>query len=924
MNLSQPYYIDERSGGAHLDLAGAWDFAYTDSQTDPAAIEWTMKARVPGTVYWQLYEAGVLPHPYEGNNSKLYSWVDNKVWYYRRTFTVAAEKRADRAFLCLDGCAYYTRLFLNGELLGDHEGMFGGPCAEVAHRLNYGGENELVLEVRACDYGYEPEKWDSHNPDLSVKNFPIVPWNLARDRYSTPGDFIAIGPWGGVRLEFLPQYHLSRPVLRTEAIEGDEVRVHFETEISDPDVDELRVLLSLSEPGGAMQFSLCDGTPDTRKDRRLGVRLTLTDRATGQVVYDEAEPYSPPDWKSSAVSPTFYENHHYQRKLTLKGVRLWQPVGLGEPCLYDAAVSLTDERGALLDSLRLTFGARLIEQEYTAGEKLRARWGKYAFRVNGRRVFVNGLNWMPLDFFLRLPYEEYRWTLQRARDAGVQLIRVWNGGGIPETETFYDLCDELGIMVWQDGFPANGVTSNWNHDVLLNQAAMNLFRIRRHPSLAILCGGNEFNPYATDNLASMAVMEELAEDLAPDIGFIRTTPDRGSTHTYTDMEPTCYRQYYKSVPFLSESGIHSFPSLKSLRQQISPEEFNRPLSDIFTDAFERENPELRNHFCEFIPSRIPRMLSRASAIVDIKGISLEELCEATQIASYEFYEIMIQAMRENYPVTGGLMPWVYRRPSVAVGIQLMDGLGDPIAPYYALKEAYKPLTVLTSLPYVTWAVGEEVPLDARVINAAGETGTRTLIVRLYGPDFSELVCQTRTVALDGAYQTVLQMPPFRIPDSFRDKFFFIETSLFEGDVLRARSFYWPKALAAMDDPAFRAKRREGRQPNMMFDKGPWLKRQIAEGPQTRLTASVAGVRREGCRMSFALTVKNAGPAPAFPVRPDTVDDGTVCAMEDSFFLLRPGEERVLTGEVLLRDGAPAVPTLRLSCWNAPAVERPLA
>ncbi len=916
MNLSEPYYIEKRSGAAHMDLSGEWDFAYTDAPADPAGIAWTMKAQVPGTVYWQLYEAGVLPHPYEKNNSKLYAWVDNKVWYYRRTFTVEAERRTDGAFLCIDGCAYYTRLFLNGELLGEHEGMFGGPYAEVAEKLNYGGENELVVEVKACDFGYDPGKWDSHNPDLSVKNFPIIPWNLARDRYSTPGDFIAIGPWGDIRIEFLPACHLSRPMFFTESIDGNKVRARFEVEISDPEVDELRIPLNSTGGDGGFQFSLSFGTPGTRKDCRFVIRIRLTDRGTGEVVYDESEAYSPLDWQRSA----FYENNHYQRSLLLEGIKLWQPAGLGDPALYDAEITLTDENGVLLDTQRLSYGARLIEREYTAGEKLRTRWGKYAFKVNGKPIFLTGLNWMPLDFFLKLPYEEYRWTLERARDAGVQLLRVWNGGGIQETETFYDLCDELGIMVWQDGFPANNQTSNWDHTVLLHQAAMNLFRMRRHPSLVILCGGNEFNPYAADNLASMAVMEELAEDLAPGVGFVRTTPDRGSAHIYTDMEPTCYRQFYKQIPFLGESGVHSFPCFKSLRQQISEEEFTRPLSDIFSEEFERKNPELRNHFCEFIPSRIPRMLSRASAITDINGISLEDLCEATQIASYEFYEIMIQSMRENYPVTGGLMPWVYRRPSVAVGIQLMDGLGDPIAPYYALKEAYKPLTVFVSLPYVTWAAGEDVPLTVRVVNGAGETGKRRITVRLYGPDFSEVFCDTREITLDGAYQAVCELPAFRLPESFREKFFFVEASLYEDGVLRARSFYWPKVLAAMDDPGFRAKRREGMQPNLMFERGPWLKRQIAEGPGTRLTASVDGCRREGCRLSFRLTVRNNGPVPAFPVRPDTIDDGTVCAMEDSFFFLRPGEERVLRGDVLLRDNAPEIPTLRLNAWNAPAID----
>ena len=132
MNLSQPYYIEPREGSAHVDLCGTWDFTYTDQPTAPGAIDFTMTTKVPNSVYWSLYEAGVLPHPHEKNNSKLYHWVDNKIWYYRKKFTVPENMRAAHAILCLDGSAYYTRVFLNGEFLGEHEGMFGGPCVEIA------------------------------------------------------------------------------------------------------------------------------------------------------------------------------------------------------------------------------------------------------------------------------------------------------------------------------------------------------------------------------------------------------------------------------------------------------------------------------------------------------------------------------------------------------------------------------------------------------------------------------------------------------------------------------------------------------------------------------------------------------------------------------------------------------------------------
>ena len=118
MNLSQPYYIDPREGSAHLSLNGKWDFTYTDQETAPGLISWNMTTSIPNSVYWSLYEAGVTPHPHEKNNSKQYAWVDQKIWYYRKAFTVDETLRAAHAFLCFEGAAYYARVFLNGEELG--------------------------------------------------------------------------------------------------------------------------------------------------------------------------------------------------------------------------------------------------------------------------------------------------------------------------------------------------------------------------------------------------------------------------------------------------------------------------------------------------------------------------------------------------------------------------------------------------------------------------------------------------------------------------------------------------------------------------------------------------------------------------------------------------------------------------------------
>jgi hypothetical protein len=143
-------------------------------------------------------------------------------------------------------------------------------------------------------------------------------------------------------------------------------------------------------------------------------------------------------------------------------------------------------------------------------------------------------------------------------------------------------------------------------------------------------------------------------------------------------------------------------------------------------------------------------------ISDIRGITLPDLCEATQIASCEFYQIMANAMRENYPICCGLLPWVFKRAWTTTAIQLVDGLGDPVAPYYYLKNAYAPLAVHLALGEVTYAPGETIIPDIRLLcDDTREWRGLTVGCEIYSPT---LECVRReTFACDitlEEYQTV--------------------------------------------------------------------------------------------------------------------------------------------------------------------------
>jgi len=211
--LWQPYYISPRSGEQHFSLSGNWDLAYRDvpiaKPEDLSPESKWISARVPSSVQWGLYLARQLPHPYYHLNSKQYAWVPDKVWYYRRQFRVPASARGRYVLLCFDGLGYYSRIWLNGELLGRHEGMFGGPEAEVSKHLHFESPNELIVEVQAASYG--AAKWD----EKSLESV-IVPWGLGGgNKYISAGsgvgmkEFLPFGIWRDVRLEIIPRTNWS-------------------------------------------------------------------------------------------------------------------------------------------------------------------------------------------------------------------------------------------------------------------------------------------------------------------------------------------------------------------------------------------------------------------------------------------------------------------------------------------------------------------------------------------------------------------------------------------------------------------------------------------------------------------------------------------------------------------------------------------
>jgi beta-mannosidase len=358
---------------------------------------------------------------------------------------------------------------------------------------------------------------------------------------------------------------------------------------------------------------------------------------------------------------------------------------------------------------------------------------------------------------------------------------------------------------------------------------------------------------------------------------------------------------------------------------VDESEFAQPLSGMFEKTFPKTHPELMHHFVEYNPARVPRMLSRASHIDDMRAPMLESLAEATQIGAGEFYQIFSDQMQANYPVTAGLMPWVFKRPWPVIAIMLVDGFGQPTAPYYFLKRTYEPTHVLLRLPHLIWAPGEELPIALSVTHALpAPCKGLTASVRALDPAFAVKWEQTRRVDLaPGASVAHLDLGQFAIPADFADKFFFVVAELRSGDGrLVSRSVYWPRCLSKLADAAFREKYRSKPQPTLTLTEGPWLKPQTA-AHATRLEMTVLSHARQGADGSLiTVRIKNQGQAPAFNTRVAVEGADRAFYASDNHFWLPAGEERTL--EITVEWRGPATKaTVAASAWNAAAVERPL-
>ena len=392
------------------------------------------EGRIPGDVADDLIRAGKIRDPYVGYNYRDSLWVQEMDWAYERTFEADEKMLQKRNELCLEGVDTFARVLVNGQPVGETDSMFLEYRFPLDGRLRL-GQNLVRIELKSSlkALGSQPQtRYDS----VFCANRIF----LRKAQCHFGWDWAPKFPGYGVYREV--------SVLSKDEIEFDNVRVDARTD-------------------GTVSFF---AEFENRIQGRLSVRVYEKGRLAA-----EAE-----------------VGVNARRKLVnvrLKDPRLWWPNGYGEAFLYD--YELQAEAGGKTAVCRGSFGIRKIELEQTV---LDAERLSFAFRVNGRRVFARGSNWVPAECMTgRLTESRYEKLIELAGQAGINMLRVW-GGGIYESEAFYRACDRAGIMIWQDFMFACQEIPDDDEKFLAaieREAAWQIKRLRNHPCIVYWCGMNE-------------------------------------------------------------------------------------------------------------------------------------------------------------------------------------------------------------------------------------------------------------------------------------------------------------------------------------------------------------------------------------------------------------------------------------------------
>ncbi len=653
-----------------IDLAGTWRLEEIGATGGALHLDRAVPMTVPGDNLSALLAAGTVPDPYEGTNELGLQWLGSSDWRMTREFEVGPDVLGRRhAYLYLDRVDTVATISINGSRIAENENMFRPIVADVTGLLRT-GSNNIEVVLRAPEVEAQRRAGDLPYP-VPHTEYPVQSphRNLLRKVQCHAG-----WDWG--------------PALMVSGIYGASY-------VAATDLERIAyVHAELSR----------ERDPQRTQGRREGDAWTVTIL----VEVESFEPGSVPITIDLAGERTEVDAElaggrtRVSAVLTVRDPELWWPAGYGNQPLYPVVVTTPHDR------VEQHLGFRELRVETAPDDRGRP----LTFVVNDVPIYAKGANWIPADALPgRITPSRVRALLEDARAANMNMIRVW-GGGQYEIPAFYDACDELGILVWQDFmfscslYPA----TEWFLNSVRGEVEHQVLRLKSHPSLALWCGNNENvgaltwfevsrrlrDRYLIDyDRLNEGVVGRTVRALDPTRTYWPSSPaagpgdfsDNWHDDTKGDMhfwdvwhEGKPFEAYQEITPrFCSEFGFQSFPSVETMRLFASENDLN-PTSPVM------EHHQRHPRGNTVILATIARYFRYPSSFEDFIYLSQVQHALAMQTA--------VDYWRAHRPLSMGVLYWQLNDvwPVASWSSIEYGGRWKPL--HYVARRMYAPINIV--------------------------------------------------------------------------------------------------------------------------------------------------------------------------------------------------------------------------------------
>ncbi|MEZ2222611.1 glycoside hydrolase family 2 protein [Rhizobium sp. RCC_161_2] len=635
-----------------LALDTGWTLSRLRAPSTAPSLPATIPATVPGNVHTDLLSARLITDPYLDVNEISQDWIGRSAWRYRMAFDWDSDE-ADRVDLSCLGLDTAARLELNGTMLGETRNMHRSYRFDIREKLK-DGRNELIIDFESAYVHGEAVRAALGTAADIPANYP-GPSNLIRKMACNFGwdwgpTVVTAGIWKPVVIESWSKARLGTVCPEITLQGGDGVaRLRVEIEWAAEGMDSAALVMSV---GG----------------KRSEVRI-----AQGET--------------------------HTLVECRVDNPQVWWPHGLGDQPLYDLDLQLLGSDGMVLDRWQRRVGFRSVRLDTTPDEIGSA----FILVVNDVPVFARGTNWIPDDCFLpRVTRERYRERIAQARDANMNILRVW-GGGIYETDTFYEECDAAGIMVWQDFLFACAAYPEEEpvYSEIEAEAREAIIRLMPYASLVLWNGNNEniwgyFDWGWQDVLANrpwgagyyLDLLPKLVAEIdptrpywpgSPYSGSMEIAPnadEHGCKHIWDVWNEVGYETYRNYIPrFCSEFGWQAPPTYGTLASSVR--EKNRASA----------SPGVLHH-------------QKATTGNDklLKGLegwfpapeNFDDWLFVTQLNQARAISLGVDHMRSHRPTCMGAIVWQLNDCWPVTSWAAIDGGGRKKPLWYALRNSYAP------------------------------------------------------------------------------------------------------------------------------------------------------------------------------------------------------------------------------------------